>query len=169
MVSPIANPWHHAVSSAKKWGGTPDEYLRIHAWFDESKAHHADFRHRALRHHSEGIFLMESIFGPTLTINTRRFTLNPVGEGPDEFFEIYDERAINEMPVSTWNDPEVAVAELTRLNAKQIPTRWIGEQHVTEDLGHIPAATDWLKHIQAQPWMARSRKLSRELEQAPTN
>ena len=148
MVSPIANPWHHAVSSAKKWGGTPDEYLRIHAWFDESKAHHADFRHRALRHHSEGIFLMESIFGPTLTINTRRFTLNPVGEGPGEFFEIYDERAINEMPVSTWNDPEVAVAE---------------------DLGHIPAATDWLKHIQAQPWMARSRKLSRELEQAPTN
>ncbi|MFN8224417.1 MAG: hypothetical protein U0R50_14350 [Gaiellales bacterium] len=43
-----------------------EDYLAIHDWFDESKAHLADIRHRALRHHSEGIFLCESIFGKTL-------------------------------------------------------------------------------------------------------
>jgi hypothetical protein len=30
---------------------------------DESKALFADFRHRALRHHSDGIFLAEKLFG----------------------------------------------------------------------------------------------------------
>lgn len=37
--------------------------MPIHKWFDESKAFMADFRHRALRHHSEGVFLAERIFG----------------------------------------------------------------------------------------------------------
>ena len=44
----------------------PEDYLALHDWFDESKAHLADFRHRALRHHSEGIFLCASIFGATI-------------------------------------------------------------------------------------------------------
>jgi len=35
----------------------------FHNWFDESKAFLADFRHRALRHHAEGIFLAEKLFG----------------------------------------------------------------------------------------------------------
>lgn len=60
------NPYHHALSSVKKHGGKPTDYLAIHQWFDESKSYFADFRHRALRHHSEGIFLMESIFGVTV-------------------------------------------------------------------------------------------------------
>ena len=64
----MADPYHHAVSSANKWGGEAEDYLAIHAWFDETKAHYADPRHRALRHHSEGIALMMSIFGPTLTL-----------------------------------------------------------------------------------------------------
>jgi len=63
----MAHPYHHAVSTARKWGGKPEDYQAIHDWFDESKAHFADFRHRALRHHSEGIFLCESIFGVTIT------------------------------------------------------------------------------------------------------
>ena len=41
--------YHHALSSAKKWGGGADDYLPLHQWFDESKAITADFRHRALR------------------------------------------------------------------------------------------------------------------------
>ncbi|MEZ6124026.1 MAG: hypothetical protein R3C49_12750 [Planctomycetaceae bacterium] len=52
----MAHPWHHAQRSASLFGGTAEDYLAIHDWFDESKAHLADFRHRALRHHSEGIF-----------------------------------------------------------------------------------------------------------------
>lgn len=31
--------------------------------FDESKAFFPDFRHRTLRHHAEGIFLTEKLFG----------------------------------------------------------------------------------------------------------
>lgn len=61
------NPYHHALSSAKKHGGVASDYIEIHHWFDESKAFMADFRHRALRHHAEGIFMCERIFGHTLT------------------------------------------------------------------------------------------------------
>lgn len=61
------NPMYHARSSAKIWGGHQDDYIAFHTWFDESKAHHADFRHRALRHHSQGIFAAEERFGAYLT------------------------------------------------------------------------------------------------------
>jgi len=37
-----------------------------------------------------------------------------------------------------------------------IPTRWIGEQHVKEDLGFIPSFADWVKAIRPEPWMGRS-------------
>jgi hypothetical protein len=56
----------------KKWGGTVANYQRIHDWFDESKKIIADFRHRALRHHAEGIFMAETIFGTTITLSTGR-------------------------------------------------------------------------------------------------
>ena len=62
----MAHPWHHALSSARKFGGKPEDYLEIHNWFDASKAHMADFRHRMLRHHSEGIFACEKEFGVTI-------------------------------------------------------------------------------------------------------
>ena len=64
--------YHHALSSVKKWGGTAEDYLPLHQWFDESKAITADFRHRALRHHAEGIFMLERFFGPAITISTGR-------------------------------------------------------------------------------------------------
>ena len=63
----MANPYHHAVSSSKKYGGTPDDYQAIHDWFDESKKIMANFRHRALRHHAEGCFACEEKFGTTIT------------------------------------------------------------------------------------------------------
>ena len=66
----MAHPWHHAVRSARLFGGEPDDYIAVHSWFDESKAHLSDLRHRALRHHSEGIFLCERLFGVTLTNST---------------------------------------------------------------------------------------------------
>lgn len=57
----------HAQSSVKKWGGKVEDYLPIHDWFDETKECFADFRHRALRHHSQGIFECERKFGHTIT------------------------------------------------------------------------------------------------------
>jgi len=63
------HPYHHAMSSAKKHGGDLLDYLSIHEWFDETKKHMPDMRHRALRHHAEGIFWCEERFG-TIFYNT---------------------------------------------------------------------------------------------------
>lgn len=63
----MANCFHHAESSARKFGGKPEDYQKIHDWFDATKEAWADFRHRALRHHSQGIFEAERQFGPTIT------------------------------------------------------------------------------------------------------
>jgi len=103
------NPIHHAESSAARYGGVAEDYLAIHQWFDESKAFLPDVRHRALRHHAEGIFLCERLFGPTVTNSQGRL----------------------------------------------IPTRWIGEQHVLEDLGWIPTVQDWLQSMRVAAWMLR--------------
>lgn len=103
----MAHPYHHAVSSARRFGGEPGEYLDLHEWFDASKQHTADFRHRALRHHSAGIFQLQELFGPTITLSTGRV----------------------------------------------VPVRFVGEQHVLEDLGRIPTVADWLSRIQPESWM----------------
>lgn len=68
----MAHPWHHAVSSARRFGGVPDDYLAIHQWFDQTKAHLPDVRHRALLHSSFGIFLCEQVHGVTLTTSAGR-------------------------------------------------------------------------------------------------
>lgn len=107
----MAHPLVHAESSAKKFGGTPEDYLAIHRWFDESKAFFPDFRHRVLRHHAEGIFLCEHVFG-------------------------------------------VAIANS---DGMQVPVRYIGEQHVKEDLGRVPTAQDWLLQIRPVRWMYGQR------------
>lgn len=103
------NPYHHALSSVRKWGGEVEDYLPIHSWFDASKEFLANFRHRALRHHAQGIYECERHFGPTLTLS----------------------------------------------NGNVIPTRYVGEQHVREDLGFIPTLADWLTNIDAKDWMHR--------------
>jgi hypothetical protein len=86
-------PWHiHTIThfpASKSGAGSSRIINRIRDWFDESKQITADCRHRALRHHAEGIFMAETIFGSTITLSTGRV----------------------------------------------IPVRWIGEQHVREDLG----------------------------------
>jgi hypothetical protein len=107
----MSHPIEHAQNSARKFGGKPEDYLAIHRWFDESKAFFADFRHRALRHHTEGIFLAEHFFGVTI--------LN--------------------------------------LDGHAVPVRYLGEQHVKEDLGRIPTAQDWLSEIRPQRWMYGQR------------
>lgn len=114
----MAHPYHHALSSSKKWGGAVEDYLAIHSWFDASKEIIADFRHRALRHHAEGIFMAETIFGVTITLSSGRV----------------------------------------------IPTRWVCEQHVTENLGFIPSFADWARAIQPAPWMGRTRKIEPDLD-----
>lgn len=60
----MASPIHHAMSSAKKFGGVWQDYAPLHQWMDQSKSYIPDARHRAMRHHAEGIFQMEEVFGP---------------------------------------------------------------------------------------------------------
>lgn len=64
----MANPYHHACSSARRWGGKPVDYHAIHDWFDASKEFMPDFRHRALRHHAQGICECERVFGHAIAI-----------------------------------------------------------------------------------------------------
>jgi hypothetical protein len=59
----MAHPYDHSRSSARKWGGEPEEYLVYHEWFDATKAWVGHSKHRMFRHHSEGIFELEKIFG----------------------------------------------------------------------------------------------------------
>jgi hypothetical protein len=63
-------PYDHAKTSVRRWRGKPEDYLPIHDFLDESKAHHADMRHRALLHNSWGIYPCERLFGHNLSNST---------------------------------------------------------------------------------------------------
>lgn len=59
-------PYIHAVSSAKKYGGKWEDYIKVHDFMDSSKAHFPGHEHRALFHHSFGCFVAEQVFGTVL-------------------------------------------------------------------------------------------------------
>jgi len=62
----MSKPWVHALSSAKRWGGKPEDYIDIHNLMDSSKGAMPDNRHRALTHNSWFIAAdgpLERIFG----------------------------------------------------------------------------------------------------------
>ena len=110
----MTHTYYHAQSSARLFGGEPESYLPVHNWLDATKESFADFRHRALRHHAEGVFECERVFGVTITNS----------------------------------------------DGKEVPVRYIAEQHIKEDCsGRIPNIADWLSCIKPQPWMARGTKL----------
>lgn len=78
----MAKPYIHAISSANKWGGEPDDYLEIHNLMDSSKSAMADNRHRALTHNAWFVgSILEKIFGPTITnSNGRKVSVRDIGE-----------------------------------------------------------------------------------------
>lgn len=61
--------WIHAELSVKTWGGEPEDYITIHEFLDSSKAHFPDMRHRAIFHHTYGVYVAEQVFGRYITIN----------------------------------------------------------------------------------------------------
>jgi hypothetical protein len=63
----MSHPLEHAKSSVRRWGGQISDYQLIHEWFDETKAWIGHSKHRMFRHHSEGIFECEKVFGPSFT------------------------------------------------------------------------------------------------------
>ena len=58
--------FHHCKSSVRYFGGIEDDYWHIHDWFDQTKDHYGDIRHRALRHHTLGIKMCEEQIGKTI-------------------------------------------------------------------------------------------------------
>jgi hypothetical protein len=63
----MSNPLVHAERAAQKWGGVPEDYLPVHQFFDSTKAHVADNRHRMILHNSFGIAVAEQVFGLAIT------------------------------------------------------------------------------------------------------
>jgi hypothetical protein len=61
----MAHPILHAKSNQKKYGGKWEDYIHLHEWMDGTKAWYGHSYHRLWRHHSEGIFEGEKIFGPS--------------------------------------------------------------------------------------------------------
>lgn len=115
----MAHPYVHAENSVKKFGGCIEDYLKIHEWFDDTKGYLPDMRHRALKHHAQGIFECERVFG--------QYIINSEG--------------------------------------KKVYTRYIGEQHVIEDLGFVPTVEDWFENMTLQQWMMnRSRRTKKIIQ-----
>jgi hypothetical protein len=66
-MNPVSKPMIHARSSAKRFGGKPEDYIEIHEYIDSSKSAHAEVTHRCVFHSAFGIYVIEKIFGRSLT------------------------------------------------------------------------------------------------------
>lgn len=108
------HPYHHALSSAKKFGGRWCDYLDIHSWFDETKSLMGDARHRALRHHAAGIFWCEQQFGRIIHV------------GEDGKTKAVPTRLVAEQHVTE--------------DMGFIPTVewWLSKMPLTYDMNHVP-------------------------------
>lgn len=75
-------PYIHAVSSARRFGGAPEDYLEIHELMDSSKGALPDNRHRALTHTSWFLStILERIFGSTFENSAGRVvSVRDIGE-----------------------------------------------------------------------------------------
>ena len=77
----LVKAFNHSLSSVKRFGGSEEDYHRIHAWFDESKVHYGDIRHRAFRHHTLGVQMCEEEFGIYITnSNGRKVPVKSIAE-----------------------------------------------------------------------------------------
>lgn len=132
------NSWYHAKSSAKKWGGRPEDYIDIHEFIDSSKKIVGDVRHRSMYHHTEGIWLCQKIFGRTITVGGR------VPVPVDFSFHVMG----NPEPTTV---PSIEYQDFGPI--RQVPVRLIAELHVEQDLGWIPSPKDYIDGMVLKPWM----------------
>lgn len=78
----MSKPYIHSLSSARRYGGKPEDYLAIHNLMDSSKGAIADNRHRALTHTSWFLStILELVFGSTFTNSDGRVvSVRDIGE-----------------------------------------------------------------------------------------
>ena len=99
-------PFVHAKNSVRRYGGVPEDYIAIHDFFDSTKAAWADVRHRAVLHSSFGIYLVEKVFGTTITNSDgKQVSVRDIGE--DHVVEDCGmiptiEKWLSNLPVEDW-------------------------------------------------------------------
>lgn len=80
----MSKPWLHAQSSARKFGGRPEDYIEIHNLMDSSKGCIGDNRHRCLTHNSWFVGAggpLERIFGVVIKNSQgREVSVRDIGE-----------------------------------------------------------------------------------------
>jgi hypothetical protein len=78
----MSKPYVHACSSARRFGGKPEDYIEIHNLLDSSKGVIADSRHRALTHTAWFLsVILEKIFGITVKNSLgREVSVRDIGE-----------------------------------------------------------------------------------------
>lgn len=101
----MATSYYHAISSAKRFGGNPLDYIKIHDWFDRTKYSWADVRHRTILHSTFGIQLCVEHFGPVVSteqkdIPTRLIAEQHVKEDCGFIPTIQD--WLSELPMKDW-------------------------------------------------------------------
>lgn len=99
-------PFVHARNSAKKYGGKPVDYQALHDFFDSSKQALPDMRHRAILHSAFGIFMLERVFGTTITNSDgKQVCVRDIGEDhviEDLGFIPTVERWLAHLPMEEW-------------------------------------------------------------------
>ncbi len=103
----MGNVQFHSESSARRFGGTPEDYVAIHKFLDQSKLYIADWRHRALLHNTFGVSLSEQFFGDLYkrpsdggTVATRTVAEVHILEDMKAILTPAD--FLREMPIRTW-------------------------------------------------------------------
>lgn len=138
----MAKPFIHAKSSVKKLGGQDSDYIEIHNMMDSSKGHFPDNRHRAIFHHSFGVFLMEKMFGIDFT------ELNNLKEK----FR-WSEEEVNAI-LSFMKHCRSHGTCIKNSDGKLVSVREVAEQHCLEDfrMRFIPTLSDYFNNMQMELW-----------------
>lgn len=59
-------PYEHSCLSVRDFKGSPEDYIEIHKFLDQTKSHVPHWAHRLVLHNSWGIDLCEQIFGDAI-------------------------------------------------------------------------------------------------------
>ena len=148
----MGNILSHCESSARLFGGVPEDYIPIHKFLDCSKLFLSDWRHRALLHNTLGVHLCEIIFGDfyKLASSEKNVCTRTVAEQhikEDLNFLPTPGDFISEMPIRRW----MAGATAAQVEA-------IRNRSVPEDLEFGPSLKQALQEIAKQTKERRSKE-----------
>lgn len=116
----MSKPYVHAKSSARRYGGCPEDYLEIHQFMDSTKSALADVRHRAILHSTVGCYIVEKVFG-VVKVNSQGKEFSPRDVAEDHCIEDLGtiptlDKWFEHMPIQTWMGGPCNKAEKERRN-----------------------------------------------------